>query len=94
MSFFLWFTLISTPAILNFADMKIALKEYLYFNELMWALDIIRKLFFPNVQGQDTYTSAVKYMKSTLIIDILALLPQLLDINNNKYILMKNFRIY
>ena len=77
MSVMLWFTLITTPAIITFPDLRTTLRIYLNFNEFFWALDIVRKLFLYRKPGQDVYTSAVKYIKSTLILDLIALMPQL-----------------
>lgn len=76
MSGFLWLTLVTTPAIMIFPEMNLELTKYLFINEFFWFLDIVRKLLFSSpVPGEDTYTSAVKYIKSTLILDLLALLP-------------------
>ena len=94
MSVFLWFTLTTTPAIMIFNDLNDTLKNYLFLNEILWFLDIVRKLLFQNVKGQDTYTSAVKYIRSTLILDALACLPQLLWFMDPNYAFLKNIRLY
>lgn len=72
---FQWFNLATTPAIMTFPEMNEQLMNYLWFNEFCWFLDIIRKLLFQSVPGEDAYNSAVKYIKSTLILDVLAFLP-------------------
>ena len=75
MSLFYWFTLLTTPAIMVFPHLNEKMIALLWINEALWGLDSMRKLLFQNVQGEDAYTSAVKYLKSTAIIDMLALVP-------------------
>ena len=58
-----------------FPELGLQLMKICYVNEIFWVLDIFRKLLFANEPGQDAYTSAVRYIKSTLIIDVLATLP-------------------
>jgi len=72
---FLWFNLVTTPAVMIFPEMTKSLMNFLYLNEFVWFLDIVRKLLFQNEAGEDTYTSAVKYIKSTLILDLISLMP-------------------
>ena len=58
-------------------------------------LDIARKIFFKDKKVQeDAYTSAVKYFKSTFILDILAALPQSLMFMDPSYAVFKNLRLY
>ena len=42
-------------------------------------MDILRKAFCANDPDQDIYTSALRYIKSTLILDVMATLPQMLS---------------
>ena len=44
MSVSLWFTLITTPAIMLFPDLKKDLFYSLWLNETFWSMDIARKL--------------------------------------------------
>lgn len=77
-----------------FPQINISLEKYIIVNEILWSLDIIRKLMFRRLPGMDEYTSAVKYIKSTLILDLIAILPQLFSFTNPVYASFRNFRLY
>ena len=62
------------------------------FNELVWALDIIRRLMFNAPDGEDSYAVAIDYIKGQFIFDILASLPQLLSLFSAKFVVFKLFR--
>ena len=94
MSICLWFTLATTPVIMIFPDLGPPLLKYCYVNEIFWILDIFRKLLFAHEPGQDAYASAVRYIKSTLILDVLAALPQMVTTMHASYAFFKNIRIY
>ena len=86
--------MLTTPAIMIFHEIGEELGNLLWLNELIWFFEIIRKLLFQKTEDQDAYTSAVKYIKSTLILDVLALGPQLFKFMNPSYAVFKNFRLY
>ena len=94
MSLSQWFTVISTPAIMTFPDLNQPLFFYLWLNELTWIIDIIRKLICTTRPGMDAYAVAVRYIKTTLIFDVLATLPQVASFLNPRFIALKNFRLY
>ena len=76
MCFWLWLTFASTPVEMIFPGQNVITGGgLLSVGELFWFLDVIRKLLLNSLKGEDTYTSAVRYIKSTLILDILALIP-------------------
>ena len=65
-------------------------------NELIWALDILRKLFIKPKKNTtvDTYENAVAYIKSTLIIDVIATLPQIASGLDKKFVPFKICRLF
>ena len=78
----LWFNLVSTPLIMLWPEIsdQSANKNFYYLlwlNELMFILDTIRKFFDPpkGSRALDVYEIAINYIKSTLILDVLATLP-------------------
>ena len=101
MSFWLWFNMVTTPFVLLWPDLSLETEDYnmwlvLWINELCWFLDMIRKFFDkpPRSLANDTYEVAVAYIKSDLIKDVLALLPQLLTALDPKFAVFKLIRIY
>ena len=75
MSLMLWFTLLTTPAIMLFPEINQQLQAYLWINEVFWMVDMIRKLFFRHVPNEDRYTTTAKYLKSTFVLDFFANMP-------------------
>ncbi len=71
----LWFNLVTTPAIMIFPSLKDDLSYLLWLNETCWILDIAHKLLMRKVPGKDPYDVAVSYIKSTLILDLIATFP-------------------
>ena len=67
----------------------------LWANELVWTLDIFRKFLVKPKKSRatDTYEIAVAYIKSTLIIDLIATLPQLTSGLGVKFIPFKILRL-
>ena len=68
----------------------------LWFNELVWMLDIVRKFFDKpkRSRANDVYEVAVAYIKSTLILDALSSLPQVASGLDLKFNPLKILRIY
>ena len=62
-SFFLWFNLITTPFIMLWPEIQENRKLYYAFwlNELIWLLDIIRKVFVKpkKSRAKDSYENAI-----------------------------------
>ena len=76
LSLFLWFNLYITPAIMLFPELNEKLSVVLWANEVAWVLEIVRKMFFnAEEEEEDASIAALKYIKSTLILDVLATLP-------------------
>lgn len=71
----LWFNLLTTPAIMIFPSLKTDLSYLLWLNETFWILDIAHKALMIRVPGKDPYDVAVDYIKSTLILDLIATFP-------------------
>lgn len=92
LSICLWYTLITTPAIVVFPELNQSLYIGLWLNESIWLIDIFRNLLFQ--KGEDTYLSAIKYIKNRLAFDTLAILPQLLSGMEVKWVVLKAFRLY
>lgn len=63
-------------------------------NEIVWILEICRKVFFDAEKGQDSFEKAIVYVKSTMIFDISATLPQVASGLNPRFAYLKNIRIY
>ena len=97
MSIWLWINCITTPAMIlwpEFIENKTVF-YLLWFNEFIWLLDMIRKFAYqPGKQNQDTYEMAINYMRSTLILDVVALLPQVASGLNAKFLPFKIIRLY
>ena len=101
LSGWLWFNLITSPFIIlwpSLSDEGINKNLWYLFwlNELFWAFDIIRKFFDPTKSNQhlDAYEVTVNYIKSTLIFDLVALLPQLVTGLNPTFVWFKIIRLY
>ena len=89
----LWFNLYSTPAIMLEPELNERLRTICIFNELVWALDIIRMLMFNAPDGEDSFAFAIDYIKGQFIFDILATLPQLLSFFSAKFVILKLLRL-
>lgn len=78
-SFFLWFNLVTSPFVWLYPELQENKQFYyaLWLNELVWILDIIRKIFHKpkKSRARDSYENALIYIKSTLILDVVAGLP-------------------
>ena len=101
LSVFLWFNLISAPLIILWPEItdqteSKTLYYTLWLNETCFLLDMIRKFFDPpkGSRTNDSYEIAVNYIKSTLILDLLASLPQVASDLNNSFVPIKIVRIY
>jgi hypothetical protein len=94
MSVCLWFTLLTTPAIMVFESLNDDLKYLLWLNESFWIVDIARKLVAQQKPGQDPFDAAIEYIKSTLILDIISTLPQVASAMNPTFTVFKNVRLY
>ena len=66
----------------------------MWVNEVVWALEIVRKVQFNATEGQDPMEAAAIYVKSTMILDLVATLPQVASMMNSKYAFLKIIRIY
>ena len=77
-----------------FPSLNEDLKFLLWMNEFYWICDGARKLFFQSKPGQDPYETALGYIKSTLILDVIATLPQVASGMNPSFIVLKNLRLY
>lgn len=83
MSFWLWFNMITSPWILLWPELSDENEHkgfwlFLWVNEIFWVLDILRKFFDqPKNRSRltDQYEIAIAYIKSDLILDVLAILP-------------------
>lgn len=94
MSGALWFNLATTPAIMVFPELNAYFFNFLWLSELLWLLDIARKILLQHKPGMDSFEAAVYYMKTTLILDVMATLPQVSSGMNPTFIVFKNIRIY
>ena len=101
LSISLWFNLVSTPLIIlwpEISDNSESKTMYylLWLNELLFLLDMIRKFFDPpkGSRATDVYEIAVNYMKSTLILDASATVPQVASGLNNSFLWFKIIRLY
>ena len=89
-----WFTLYTTPAIMIFPELNVTLITLLWVNEVAWVLEIIRKAQFNVAEGEDPMEAALRYMKSTMILDVVATLPQMASLMNQKFAFLKIIRLY
>ena len=94
MSLCFWFTLYTTPAIMIFPELNETLIKLLWVNEVMWLLEIIRKVMFNAAEGEDCMEAALRYMRSTMILDVVATLPQMASLMNQKFAFLKIIRVY
>ena len=100
-SFWLWFNMITTPFLILWPELSSETENktmyyVLWLNELIWLLDILRKTFDKpkKSRASDLYENAMAYFKSTLILDVIALLPQVVSGLNNRYVPFKLIRLY
>ena len=97
----LWFNLITSPFVMMWPEMSMR-EHHLYLsyafwlNELIWVLDIVRKIFDKpkKSRADDIYENAILYIKSTLILDLVASIPQLASGLNPNFVPLKIIRIY
>ena len=89
-----WFTLYTTPAIMIFPELNDTLFTLLWVNEAAWAVEILRKAQFNAAEGEEPMEAALRYMKSTLIFDLTATLPQMASLMNQKFAFLKIIRLY
>ena len=75
-------------------DLNVTMKNLLWINEIVWILEICRKIFFNAKKGEDPYDVAVQYIKSTMLLDIMATLPQAASNLDVKFIILKNIRLF
>jgi len=61
---------------------------------MIWILEICRKIFFDAEKGQDSFEKAIIYMKSTMLFDLCATLPQTASGLSPGFTYLKNIRIY
>ena len=89
----LWFNMYSTPALILFADdLSQSLYGYFWLNELVWVLEMIRKLLFNTEASdgsKDSMTAAIEYIKGTFLLDLIATLPQVASAMNPKFAFLK-----
>lgn len=97
-SLWLWFNLISAPFLCLYPEMSEnkTLSYYLWANELVFLLDIIRKLFDKPKKSRaaDVYEIAVAYLKSTFILDFVAWFPQVASGLQPRFAALKIIRLY
>ena len=68
----------------------------LWFNELVWILDVVRKFGDKpkKSKARDIYENAINYMKSYLLVDLVACLPQIASGLKVQFAPLKLIRIY
>ena len=97
-SCFIWFNLVSSPFLILWPELNKDkyLNKILWVNELIWTLDIFRKFLVKPEKSRetDTYEIAVAYIKSTLIIDLIATLPQVTSFLKERFIPFKILRLF
>ena len=93
--------MITTPFIilwpeLGSEELNRDLYYILWLNELFWSLDIVRKIFDKpkKSRANDLYENAIAYFKSTLILDVISLLPQVASGLDVKFTPLKMIRLY
>ena len=77
-----------------FPELNVTLITLLWVNEVAWVLEIIRKAQFNVTEGEDPMEAALRYMKSTMILDVVATLPQMASLMNQKFAFLKIIRLY
>ena len=82
MSLCFWFTVYTTPAIMIFPELNEILINLHWINEVVWVLEIIRKVHFNVPEGEEAMEAAMLYIKSSMILDIVATLPQIASLMN------------
>ena len=77
-------------------DLNKDLNMLLWANELVFALDILRKFMVKPKKSltTDTYEIAVAYLKSSFIFDVISSLPQVASGLDEKFLPFKIFRIF
>ena len=94
----LWFNLVTTPFILLWPELheNKTLWYALWANELVWVLDMMRKLFDKpdKSKATDVYEIAVGYLKSVFILDLIASFPSIASGLNADLAFLKLSRIY
>lgn len=100
-SFWQWFNLLTSPFIMLWPEISDkeehrAFYYTLWLNEFIWILDIARKFFDrpKKSRASDVYENAIKYIKSTLILDVVSSLPQLTSGLANRFVPLKILRLY
>ena len=96
MSVIHWLNMLSTPIALLWTNIFVSPNYFLWTIEVSFMIDILRKFFIkkPKSIATDVYEVFVEYAQSTLIIDLISVLPQLLSGLDPKFLWFKIVRIY
>ena len=77
-----------------FPELNETLINLLWVNEVAWVLEIVRKAQFNVAEGEEAMEAALRYMRSTMILDVAATLPQMASLMNQKFAFLKIIRLY
>ena len=96
-SIFIWFNLVTSPFVILWPELNEdkTMINLFWLNELIWALDILRKFVDKPKKSRatDPYDIAVAYIKSTLALDVFATLPQVASGLDIKFVPFKIIRL-
>ena len=103
MTFWLWFNMLHIPFVMVWPDLSIEEEHKgiwfsFWINEFVWLANIVvqcvQKEEKRGVILSDQYDIAVNYIRSTLILDLLASLPQLISGINPYFVIFKFIRFH
>ena len=86
----------SSPFIILWPELNQDLNTLFWANELVFALDILRKFIVKSKKSRatDSYEIAVAYLKSSFIFDVISVIPQVASGLDEKFLPFKIFRIF
>lgn len=90
----LWVNLITTPLLMLWPHYNEDWLTLLWLNEAIWLLEIARRLLFSAKDDEDSYEVALNYIRSSLLLDVIATLPQIASFLDVKFTFLKIVRIH
>ena len=90
-----WTNLLLTPFVMLWPELWPSPSYSLWLCEILFLLDILRKSFVKKQKSlaTDSYDIFVEYFRSSLIIDLIPLLPSIFSGMNNKFAFLKIMRV-
>ena len=96
MSFWNWFNLITAPHIMLYPELWPRSSIILWLQEICFLFDIVRKSFVAKEKSMTTdfYEIFIEYAMSTMIFDLIPIVPNIFGGLNPKFAFLKILRIH